>query len=270
MFNVFRTPYLDADTGVSDAGASTQAEAQAQNTTTDAGTQQEPTFRLKYNHEEREIPYSQAVELAQKGMNYDKVIEKLQGLESNPGLSWVQSQAQRYGMSVDQFVDAMKQQEEQEQLNQLIQQNIPDEYAKEMLENRKFREQYQQERDASQKKTKENAMYQEFLASYPDIKPDQIPPDVWKEVNQGRNLLDAYVRYENKALKDQITKFQTKEQVAGTNQANAQASTGSAKGQGLPDSGYIAKEVYEQHKGDPTWMQKNYDTLIKSMRKWGK
>jgi hypothetical protein len=269
FYNTFRQPYLDGDDGVNLGGGSTEGQ-QSQSTTTGAGETQEQMFKLKYNHEEREIPYSQAVELAQKGMNYDKVMEKLQGLENNPGLSWINAQAQRYGMTVDEFVNAMKQQEEQEQLNQLVQQNIPQEYAQEMLENRRFRQQYQSEREAMQQRIKTEAMYQEFLDSYPDINPDNIPQEVWNEVGKGRSLLDAYVRHENKTLRDQLTKFQTKEQVTAANQANAQVSTGSVKGGGAPESGFISREVYDANKGNQNWMQKNYDNIIKSMKKWGK
>ena len=56
----------------------------------------------------------------------------------------------------------------------------------------------------------------------------------------------------------------------GDPQANAATSTGSAKGTGKPVAGYIPKEVFEANKGNQDWLSKNYDTLIKSMKKWGK
>jgi hypothetical protein len=34
------------------------------------------TIKVKFNHEEKEIPYEEAVQLAQKGMNYDKAVER--------------------------------------------------------------------------------------------------------------------------------------------------------------------------------------------------
>ena len=52
------------------------------------------------------------------------------------------------------------------------------------------------------------------------------------------------------------------------NQINAGSSTGSAKGQGTPDVGFISKEVFLQNKNNQNWMMKNYDILRKSMSRW--
>lgn len=168
-----------------------------------------------------------------------------------------------------EYQKAVDEANRQAEIDRLVQQNIPEDYAKEMMENRKFREQYESERKASEAKTQQEKQYMDFISAYPDIKPEQVPLEVWQMTEQGVSLLDAYVRYENKSLREQLNKFQTKEQAAAANQANAASSTGSVKTTGLPDSGYISKEVYEQNKGNQQWMMKNYDNLTKSMRKWG-
>ena len=276
MFNMFGQPYLDVDTGANLGGGGIPADTAGQQTTTQqadttqtGGQQQtEPFLTIKYNKDEVPLDKNRAIEYAQKGMNYDHVYNELTQLRNHPGMSYLNTQAQRYGMTVDQYVQAVQEAEEREQLNQLVQNNIPQEYAQEMLENRKFRQQYQAERQANQQRETTNRMYQEFLDTYPDIKPEEIPPEVWQEVKQGKNLLDAYVRHENKSLKDKLNGFQTREQAAQANQANANSSTGSAKGNGLPDSGFISKEVFEANKGNQKWMYDNYDKVRKSMGKW--
>lgn len=37
-----------------------------------------PSLKVKFNHEEKEIPYEEAVQLAQKGMNYDRAVARAQ------------------------------------------------------------------------------------------------------------------------------------------------------------------------------------------------
>lgn len=150
-------------------------------------------------------------------------------LKSHPALSYLEQKAQKLGISVEQLIENDRKWEEQQALNDLIQKNIPEEYAKEMLENRKFREQYQTEKQQREQKEKEQKMYLEFLEAYPDVKPEDVPVEVWKEVKEGRNLLDAYVRYENKRLKDEMAKFQQQQQNQQANQTNAASSTGSAR-----------------------------------------
>lgn len=54
-------------------------------------TQSEPavpqTIKVKYNHEERELGLDEAAQYAQKGMNYDKLEEKLRAFEANAAKS---------------------------------------------------------------------------------------------------------------------------------------------------------------------------------------
>jgi len=146
-----------------------------------------------------------------------------------PTLSYLEQKAQRLGLTVEQLIENDRKWEEQQALNDLIQKNIPEEYAKEMLENRKFREQYQIEKQQREQKEKEQKMYLEFLEAYPNVKPEEVPVEVWQEVAKGRNLLDAYIRYENQKLKAEMAKYQQQQQNQQANQANAASSTGSAR-----------------------------------------
>lgn len=229
-------------------------------------TEPEPMFKLKYNHEEKEIPYSQAVELAQKGMNYDKGVERAKQEARD---SYIADQGYEWNGKAITTEDEYKQAMEEQQIEQMIQARgyDPDEIAKVVSSHpdvKKAREFI----SSQEQKSQTDKMYQEFLDNYPDIKGEDIPPEVWREVQQGRNLTDAYVRHENKTLREQLNGVQTKEQAAAANQANAQTSTGSAKGQGAPESGFISKDVFEANKNNQSWMSKNYDNLRKSMGKW--
>jgi hypothetical protein len=188
-------------------------------------------------------------------------------LKKHPVLSYLEEKAQKLGLTVEQLIENDRKFEEQQALNDLIQKNIPEEYAKEMLENRKFREQYQTEKQQREQQEKEQKMYLEFLEAYPDVKPEDVPAEVWQEVAKGRNLLDAYVRYENKRLKDEMAKYQTQQQTQQANLNNAATSTGSIKDSGN-GAEFISFEEFEANKHDQSWVVKNYNRIMKSRAKW--
>jgi hypothetical protein len=188
-----------------------QTEAQEPSQETEQAEQTNPFLKVKYNKEEMELDEATARELAQKGLNYDKVQERLQALESDPRLTLVEQLAQQQGMSVDEYVEAVRQYQEQAQLDELIQQNIPEEYAKEMLENRRFREQLQQERQAKEAEAKQQAEFSDFFKYFRDTngrdfvpEQDEIPQSVWDANAQGVPLRYAFAEHENQQLRQQL------------------------------------------------------------------
>lgn len=160
-------------------------------------------IKLKYNHEEMELPIDEVQVLAQKGMNYDKLQEKLNQVESNPGLQYLNELAERNGTNVEGLVNFWREQERQAELNQLIQANIPEELASEILENRKYREQQEQARKEAEEKQKQELEFKEFFDEFPDAKPSDIPVEVWQKNEQGIPLKYAYMEYEMSKLKSE-------------------------------------------------------------------
>jgi hypothetical protein len=134
-----------------------------------------------------------------------------------------------------------------------------------MLESRKFREQMQAKEQQIQAKEKKDAMYKKFLEAYPDIKGEEIPPEVWQEVDKGRNLLDAYVRHENKLLKDKLNAAAAQQQTQQANQENAAASTGSAKGEGKTNGYFTQDQVRAMSQSEVT---RNLKAIEESMKHW--
>jgi hypothetical protein len=282
---MFMQPYMDADDGLNLGGGGEPSPTPEPTPIPEptpepqGGNEPEPSplpqsIKVKFNHQEVELPYEEAVTHIQKGMNFDKAVERARqeaALEARD--SWIAEQGYEWkGKPIKTEVEYKEALREQELENKIRSQyaNVPDEIINELTESRKFREQYQTKEQQLEAKTKTDQMYQEFADAYPDLKGDEIPPEVWKEVQNGKNLLDAYVRHENKILRDQLNGVQAKDQAAQANQANANSSTGSARGQGTPTSGFISKEAYEANKHDQGWMMKNYDPIKQSMSKWGK
>ena len=161
-------------------------------------------LKIKYNHEEMELPIDEVQVLAQKGMNYDKLQERLHQVENHVGLKYLEELAERSGTDVEGLVNYWRNQEHQQELNQLIQNNIPEEYAKEIIENRKFRQQLQQKEAEAQRKEAESREFKDFLDTFPDVKPEEIPPEVWEKNNNGIPLKFAYMEHEMSKLKNEI------------------------------------------------------------------
>ncbi len=188
-------------------------------------------------------------------------------LKNHPYLSYLEQKAQRFGITVEKLIENDQKWEQQQRLNELVQNNIPKEYAEKLLkvdELEQWKAQTEQQRQEEQRKQQEQQyrqqMYAEFLQMYPDVKPEQIPKEVWQLVNQGHRLASAYAIYENKLLKQQ---YQTQQ----ANFKNAESSTGSVKTQGKT-GGYISREQFDANKGNMNWVMKNLDLIEESRKHW--
>lgn len=160
-------------------------------------------IKLKYNHEEMELPLEEVQVLAQKGMNYDKLQEKLNQVESNPGLQYLNELAERSGTDVEGLVNYWREQERQAELNQLIQNNIPEELASEILENRRYREEQKRLQEEQKKSEAQNQEFKEFFDSFPNVEPNSIPREVWEKNENGVPLKYAYMEYEMDKIKNE-------------------------------------------------------------------
>jgi hypothetical protein len=236
------------------------------------------SFEIQYNKEKMVIDSEEKLrELAQKGMNYDKVYETRQNLEREletarnaKEIQFAKTMAQRYGYdSVDAYEQAVKDAWEREEIEKLVEQNIPEQYAKEMLENKRFREQYQNEATAKQQADKEQQMYAEFIETFPGVSAENIPVEVWKLVDQGKDLVSAYALHQVKNL-DAI-KAQTQQETLKTLQSNAETSTGSVSQGSAGEVSAMSNEQVDNLLSQMSdaeqskWVDANYNNL----EKWG-
>lgn len=226
-------------------------------------------FKVKYNKQELEIPYEEAVNHIQKGMNYDKAVERAKQEASQQardaviaemGYEWkgkpITTEAEyRQALQEKALEDKIRSQYS----------NVPDELMNEILEGRRFREQYQTKEKTAEEKAAKEKMYSEFMEAYPDAKGEEIPPEVWQEVEKGKNLLDAYRAYENKQLKTKLEEFQKGQQVQQANAHNAQTGPGSAKANGQTGTFFTREQVLTMSQEE---VYKNYDAIEESRKHW--
>jgi len=122
----------------------------------------------------------------------------------------------------DKAMDAQKQEQE---LSELLARNISEEDAQELLESRKLKEEIRAEKESKQQQEQQQADLQDFIKEFPDVKPDDIPTEVWQANANGKPLADAYARYALRLTKTADTK-------AKANEENARASMGDVSGLG--------------------------------------
>jgi hypothetical protein len=172
--------------------------------------------------------------------------------------------AEMYGKShgihtYAEYQEALAKQEEEQKLSEMLKKYIPEEYAKEMIENRKFREQFESEQKAKQQQEQKQADMIDFIKEFPNVKPDDIPVEVWQANERGIPLRYVYAEHAYKqAMKA--------EEIAKANAENAKSSTGSISGDGVANDGYFTKE--QVSKMTSAEIARNYEKICESTGKW--
>jgi len=183
-----------------------ESEATAEPETTEDTTEVEkeaeviPGIMLKYNHEEKEYTMDDTKTLAQKGLNYDKLQEKLNAFEADPRLaqhSKFKAIADSYGMSEDEYITALQDQyfDSAAEKQGLTPAQVKRDY--ELSTREKAQTQREQ---ASTTQQQSDRMYNNFNANFPDVKPESIKPDTWARVEAGMDLSQSYGMQQNQEL----------------------------------------------------------------------
>lgn len=237
----------DADQQEADDAADTQAEDNA-----DTAEQQEQTeeqkdeaadqrFTLKHLDDVRDYSREEVIELAQKGLDYDrktgKLTEKIDEYEA-----FLKELAEPAGLDIEQLMDSTRARlfkaKEAKEGREISDTDALLKVQRDRISRQRTKE-IEAENTAKQQKNdaekQRNDMFNRFLEAYPDVKATDIPKSVWAEVNKTGNLVEAYSKYEVKQLRDKIA-------VLEQNAKNAARTTGSRKSAGAPK----AKDPFDE------------------------
>ena len=229
-------PSTEEDGGAQQEPAQQSAEEEQGNTeeSTPNQEQKSDTLQIEYMHQKREISREEAVQLAQKGMDYDRIREKWD--DAKETVAFIDEQAKAAGMDRKAFINYLRTEAKKSQ-------GMSEEEAQRAveLENREaavqLREAEEQQRVADEQaqknavdaeKERRDADFRRFAAKYPDLKVESITeaiPDVWERVGKGESLVEIWQEHEINRLK---TEQATEEQ----NAKNAGRSTGSMASSG--------------------------------------
>ncbi len=146
-------------------------------------------IKLKFNKEIREVPISEAVNLAQKGMKYDKI---------SPDIQKLRSLAEKNGQSISEYISELEKQQLDLHREKLIEEcGGNSEIAERIL------------KLEGNENSDTDAQFLLLQKEFPEIESmDSLPEEVLESVEIfGGNLLSAYLLYNHreqlKALKAQ-------------------------------------------------------------------
>lgn len=278
FLNMFKTPYLDADTGDNGGGAAIETQsAETQATTTSTEVQQtveQPKIKVKYNHQEMELPYEEAVTHIQKGMNYEKAVERarqeaLDEYIAGQGYEW-------NGKKITTKAEYDQALKEKEIYDKYQAQGLPEEVIQKLAKVDQIESVLETEKRTRAEQEKKNAEYAEFFEYFKaengrdfNSATDTIPQEVWDMAAKGKTLTDAYAYYANKQLKAKIAEYEAKLKAQETNQQNASSSPGSVTGNGsTQNNDFVSFEAFEANKHDQRWVIKNLSKINASRAKW--
>ena len=243
---------VEAETDTPEADQQTEEPGQAQQEDTpeaDTDTAEEPaeqTFDLKFLGETKTVNRDEVITLAQKGLNYDKVLAERDTtkseLEQLGGISllrdckeFLEELAAESRMTVSDLMDSTR----AEVLAK--KEGLDDSVALQRIKLDRDRKAFEAEKakKAAEKKAAEEAEAQrsnqflQFAQEYPDVDPKDIPKEVWDKFKEGISLTAAYSAFENKKLREEVKAWKSKAETAEQNYKNQQRSTGSQSTAGV-------------------------------------
>lgn len=262
-------PYMDGET---DTGAGSAVETQAEqtdtqqteNTTTQETESQTetqtdlPKLKVKFNHEEKEIPYEEAVQLAQKGMNYDKAVERAKQEARD---NWITEQGYEWqGKPITTEAEYKTALREQQLLEQ--HKDLPLEVAQKLTKVDQL-----EERLKFYEKNDLLTRQDQTLANKPFY-------NEWKnEVKETASNLNcdyetAYTLLAEQKMPEIIAGYEAKLKAQETNERNAGSSPGSLTGNGASPNQYFSPDQVKSM--SPSQVKQHYSAIEESMKKWNK
>lgn len=211
----------------------------------------QPTFDLKYMGEIKTVGREEVVTLAQKGLNYDRVlgerdtakaeVTRLQEYES-----FLQELAGPDNLSIEDLIDSTRAEvlAKKEGLDPAVAlQRIKLDRDKRAFEAQKSKEQADQRaKQAEEERQQED--FKRFVQAYPGVKAQDIPAEVWEKVRGGVPLVTAYAQHENKQLREENEALKAKVETAEQNKKNKERSTGSQSSAGKSSKKDIFEELW--------------------------
>lgn len=160
-------------------------------------------LRVKYNHDELELAEDEAIPLIQKGMNYDKAVERAAQEARQQAIDdYIASQGYEWkGQPITTEADYKMALYEQGLMEKGVDPAEISKLVQEHPDVRKARE-IAEKQSKTEQSTKE---FRDFVAEYPEVKPEEIPREVFQYQQQtGKPLVDCMRWNENRLLKEQI------------------------------------------------------------------
>lgn len=210
-------------------------------------TTPEDFLNIRYNGADKALTKEEAVTLAQKGMNYDKVYGKLQDLENSPIIKTFKEQADRAGLSLEDYANRLADFQKESSIQSIANDfmakypDSTDEIAKQYAEKayesqvakKEAEERHKAEQDEKAQNDKLVQEVQEFTERFPDVDVNSLPNSVIEDINNGMPLMQAYLLYENHELKTRASNKETEAKNNSSSVGSLKDNNGNAKHDGF-------------------------------------
>lgn len=233
-------PEADQQEGEAEAEAANEPTAEAQEQTDRSEEADQPELiELKHLGQTVRVTPEQLNAYAQMGLDYQRIredrdaarkeVERLTTMET-----FLKELAAPQGISVEDLIDGARAEvlAKKEHLNK----DVALQRIKLDRERKAFEAQKDQQKKEAQAKSQEEAKRQEqflrFARTYPKVKPNDIPKDVWDAFKDGEDLVNAYARFENRELREKVSKLESQLETAKKNSENKRRSAGSQRSAG--------------------------------------
>lgn len=233
-------PGADQQEGEAEAETANEPTAEAQEQTDRSEEADQPELiELKHLGQTVRVTPEQLNAYAQMGLDYQRIredrdaarkeVERLTAMET-----FLKELAAPQGISVEDLIDGARAEvlAKKEHLNK----DVALQRIKLDRERKAFEAQKDQQKKEAQAKSQEEAKRQEqflrFARTYPKVKPNDIPKDVWDAFKDGEDLVNAYARFENRELKEKVSKLESQLETAKKNSENKRRSAGSQRSAG--------------------------------------
>ena len=233
-------PEADQQEGEAEAETANEPTAEAQEQTDGSEEADRPELiELKHLGQTVRVTPEQLNAYAQMGLDYQRIredrdaarkeVERLTAMET-----FLKELAAPQGISVEDLIDGARAEvlAKKEHLNK----DVALQRIKLDRERKAFEAQKDQQKKEAQAKSQEEAKRQEqflrFARTYPKVKPNDIPKDVWGAFKDGEDLVNAYARFENRELKEKVSKLESQLETAKKNSENKRRSAGSQRSAG--------------------------------------
>jgi hypothetical protein len=263
----------------------TPSEETAEQTQVESTPAENKAFlKVKFNHEEKDLDENTARELAQKGMNYDKVNTAFEEYKTKHQPLYEAAKAEGYD-SLEGYIYALKAPKiepvptVEEAMQKYLDDGQPDTTARTLAEleiekaQKKRNEAIEQAKAdmtsvLNKKKEKQIALIKEKFPDFTGEVSEEFKT-LYNEklVNEDMTFAEAVYDSEYNKLKKQLEEANTKLKALGANVENAAATTGSVKDNGGEKTYFTREEVENM---TPEEIKKNYEKITKSMKNWKK
>lgn len=216
-------------------GAPEGAEAEKPTAEKPGEEKPEATVHVKFNGEEKEIPISEAVQLAQKGMNYDHIKGELEQYRTGAKsafereLGILDAYARKSGLTREEYVKSLEEGAARAELDDAVSKlqkqypDAPEDLLRRMAElehSESAARQEEMQRAELDKRTKPwKALFKEF----PEVNVNTLPEAVLKAVEAGKTPTEAYQAY-------LLAEARKKAQIAEQHGYNKARAVGSVRG----------------------------------------